>query len=57
MKSIKVIKILMKVVDEQADDEGLWLIAHFASEAYLQQALRKLHHEIEKLAEDKKHGE
>lgn len=55
MKSIKVIKILMKVVDEQADDEGLWFIAHFASEAYLQQALRKLHHEIEKLAEDKKH--
>lgn len=55
MKSIKAIKLLMKIVDEQSDDEGLWFVAHFASEAYLQQALRKSHHEIEKFAEDKKH--
>jgi tryptophan 2,3-dioxygenase len=28
--------------DMMAEDEGLWFIAHYASEAYLQQALRDL---------------
>lgn len=35
------------LVDEQADDEGLWFEAHYISEAILQQALRKLHEVIE----------
>lgn len=34
---------LRKLVDAQAEDEGLWFVAHYASEAYLQQELRKLH--------------
>ena len=32
---------------QQAEDEGLWFVAHTASEAYLQQELRKLHSAIE----------
>jgi hypothetical protein len=32
-----------QVVSEQAEDEGLWFAAATASEAYLQQALRRLH--------------
>jgi hypothetical protein len=32
-----------RMVDEQAEDEGLWFIAKTAPEAYLQAALRKLH--------------
>ncbi len=35
------------MVDRQAEDEGLWFIAKYASEAYLQKALRKLHAVIE----------
>lgn len=31
------------VVDEQAEDEGLWFVAESITEAYLQQALRRLH--------------
>jgi hypothetical protein len=31
------------LVIEQADDEGLWFHAETAPEAYLQEALRKLH--------------
>lgn len=31
----------------QAEDEGLWFVARTASEAYLQQELRKLHAAIE----------
>lgn len=38
---------LKKIVDEQAEDDGLWFVAETASEAYLQQELRKLHAEIE----------
>ena len=30
-----------KIVDEQAEDEGLWFIAKTAPEAYLQQELRR----------------
>lgn len=32
----------LKLVEEQADDEGLWFQAKTAPEAYLQQALRRL---------------
>lgn len=35
------------VVNEQAEDDGLWFIPVGASEAYLQQALRRLHEVIE----------
>lgn len=38
---------LDKLIDQQAMDEGLWFVAPTASEAYLQQALRKLHVKIE----------
>jgi hypothetical protein len=36
-----------QLVAEQAKDEGLWFKAQTAPEAYLQQALRKLHEVIE----------
>ncbi len=36
-----------QVVDEQAEDEGLWFVARTAPEAYLQQELRRLHAAIE----------
>ena len=39
-----------KLVDAQAEDEGLWFMAKYASEAYLQQELRKLHSAVEALA-------
>ena len=35
------------VVNEQAEDEGLWCHPHYASEAYMQQALRRLHAAVE----------
>lgn len=38
---------LQKLVDEQAEDDGLWFCAKTAPEAYLQQELRKLHAAIE----------
>jgi len=38
---------LMKIVNEQAEDFGLWFTAETASEAYLQRALRRLHAAIE----------
>lgn len=36
-----------RLVAEQAEDQGLWFIAKTAPEAYLQQALRRLHALIE----------
>lgn len=39
------LKILM---NEQAEDEGLWFVAQTAPEAYLQHHLRRLHDAIEK---------
>ena len=38
---------IKRLVDEQAEDEGLWFIAATMPEAYLQQELRRLHHLIE----------
>lgn len=38
---------LRQLVDEQAEDEGLWFIAESATEAYLQQELRRLHAFVE----------
>jgi hypothetical protein len=38
---------IQKVVDAQAEDDGLWFCAIHASEGYLQQELRRLHRVIE----------
>ena len=38
---------IQTVVDEQAEDEGLWFMAMTVSEVYLQQELRRLHAAIE----------
>ena len=45
------ISCLLDMVSKQAEDEGLWFIAETASEAYLQQELRKLHAAIELVGE------
>jgi hypothetical protein len=37
-----------KIINEQAEDEGLWFVAETAPEAYLQQELRRLHAAVEK---------
>ncbi len=44
--------LIVHVVDEQADDDGLWFEAVTASEAYLQEALRRLHSVIEDVDHD-----
>ena len=44
---------LKELVNNQAEDEGLWFIAKTATESYLQQALRDLHYAIESLDEKK----
>ena len=36
-----------RLVDAQAEDEGLWFIAETVTEAYLQQELRRLHAAVE----------
>jgi len=38
---------VIELINKQAEDEGLWFQAETASEAYLQQELRKLHAAIE----------
>jgi len=38
---------ILALVNEQAEDEGLWFKAQHATEAYLQQELRRLHAIIE----------
>jgi len=45
------------LVDEQAEDEGLWFIAQTAPEAYLQQELRALHALIEEVVADEEFEE
>ena len=42
---------LLKLIDSQANDDALWFIAEFVSEAYLQNALRELHAACEKALE------
>ena len=41
-------KLIQKTVLQQAEDEGLWFIPTTASEAYVQQELRRLHAVIER---------
>jgi hypothetical protein len=38
---------LRRLVDQQAEDEGLWFIAETVAEAHLQQELRRLHAAVE----------
>jgi hypothetical protein len=38
---------LYELVDKQAEDEALWFDADYITEAYIQEALRKLHYAIE----------
>ena len=42
-----------RIIDEQAEDEGLWFRAEHATEAYLQAALRELHAAVERALEGK----
>jgi len=37
----------MDVVNEQADDDGLWFVTETITEDYLQRALRRLHAAVE----------
>ena len=48
---------LMKIVNRQAEDEGLWFDAETAPEAYLQNQLRILHEVIERIEVDKNGGQ
>lgn len=41
------LEALKKLVNEQADDFGLWHLDTTDPAAYLQQELRKLHHRLE----------
>ncbi len=43
---------IRKLVNEQAEDEGLWFVAQSAPEAYLQAHLRRLHALIEHYTTD-----
>lgn len=49
-KYLPVIEKLVAIVNQQAEDEGLWFVAQYASEGYLQKELRLLHAAIEELA-------
>ena len=40
-----------RIVNEQAEDDGLWFVAVTAPEAYLQEELRRLHAAIEESTE------
>jgi Lar family restriction alleviation protein len=42
----------LELVQQQAEDDGLWFQAKTAPEAYLQQELRKLHRVIEEQTDD-----
>ena len=47
----------LTMVNQQAEDEGLWFRAQTAPEAYLQQALRDLHTVIEEETPSEPNGE
>ncbi len=47
VEAARLVADLRAIVDEQAKDEGLWFVALTATEAYLQQELRRLHAVIE----------
>lgn len=41
------LELVREIVAKQAEDDGLWFVAMDASEAYLQQELRRLHAAVE----------
>lgn len=43
------VESLKTLIELQAEDEGLWCQAHFASEDYIQRALREVHNKCELL--------
>lgn len=47
----------IEIVNEQAEDDGIWFIAETITEAYLQNELRRLHAAVEKDYAEAKHGE
>ena len=47
----KIIELKL-MIEQQADDIGLWFVAETGSEAYLQQELRKLHALCEEVIEE-----
>ena len=47
IETIKRHRAALAVVKEQAEDEGCWMVAEHAPEAYLQQELRRLHAAVE----------
>ena len=51
MKDSGISEEILELVNQQAEDEGLWFIAKYATEAYLQNELRRLHALIESEAE------
>ena len=44
---------IQRLVNKQAEDEGLWFEAKTAPEEYLQQELRRLHYAIENSNKEK----
>jgi hypothetical protein len=48
MNDREALTAIQAAVDMQAEDDGLWFDARTATEAYLQQELRKLHAVIER---------
>lgn len=47
----------LDLVNKQAEDEGIWFRAEYASEAYLQRAIRELHDSVEKYFESEGIGQ
>lgn len=49
---VEEVRAIRALVDEQANDDGIWFIAQTGPEAYLQQELRRLHALIEGVTPD-----
>ena len=47
-----VVETIQSFINAQAEDEGLWCEAQYASEAYIQRALRGCHAYIESVVKD-----
>jgi len=42
-----ILEDLEELIEKQSNDDGLWFDAETAPEAYIQRALRQLHHAVE----------
>lgn len=49
------VEVLVALVSEQAEDDGLWFMAQYAGEGYRQQELRRLHAAIEAAYQEGSH--